>query len=42
MYAVSADWYRGRTEIAWIRHDAAGAREIFERHGLTGEFWQLD
>ena len=42
MFQVAADWYAGRTELGWIRHDAQGASEIFARHGLTGEFWQLD
>ncbi len=41
MYDVSADWYANRTELSWIRHDAVKAREIFERHGLRGEFWEL-
>ncbi|MDH3190845.1 MAG: hypothetical protein OEM39_09470 [Acidimicrobiia bacterium] len=37
MYDVSADWYANRTEFSWIRHDAAKARAILERHGLRGE-----
>jgi len=41
MYEVSADWYANRTELSWIRHDAEKAREIFDRHGLRGEFWEL-
>ncbi len=42
MCEVSADWYQGRTELGWIRHDTAGAAGIFARHGLTGPFWELD
>lgn len=41
MYAVAADWYRGRDGVGWIRHDADAASEIFRRHGLIGEFWEI-
>ncbi len=41
MYAVAADWYRGRDGVGWIRHNAVAASEIFRRHGLTGEFWEI-
>ena len=41
LYNLSQDWYRGRMDEDWEPPTAEGAESIFERHGLTGPFWEL-
>lgn len=41
MYDLSGDWYRARMDEDWKPPTPAEAEEIFNRHGLTGDFWRL-
>ena len=41
MYDLSAEWYRGRLDEAWMPIGPDLAQATFARHGLTGDFWSL-
>ena len=41
MYDLSAEWYRGRLEEAWMPIGPDLAQATFARHGLAGDFWAL-
>ena len=41
MFDLSRDWYAGRLEVDWSPPTAAEAESMFNRHGLTGDFWSL-
>lgn len=41
MFDLSRDWYAGRLEVDWSPPTAAEAEAMFNRHGLTGDFWAL-
>jgi hypothetical protein len=34
-------WYRDRLSSDWQRRSPDEAQQVFERCGLTGDFWQL-
>lgn len=40
-WGLSAAWYRHRLEPDWRRATLAEATAIFDRCGLTGDFWSL-
>jgi hypothetical protein len=42
VYELGAEWYATRCDPDWQRASAAEAAEIFARHGLVGEFWELE
>ena len=39
--AMAADWYGDRLDPDWRPRTRDESQAIFERHGLTGEFWKL-
>lgn len=41
MYNLSKDWYRGRMDEDWDPPAPEEVQSIFERHGLTGDFWRV-
>jgi len=40
-WQLSQEWYPGRLEPDWRRMTAAETLAVFERVGLTGEFWTV-
>jgi hypothetical protein len=38
---LSRHWYGGHLRADWKKHSVAEAQAIFERVGLTGDFWRL-
>ena len=41
MWRVAKPWFERRLARDWRRPTLDEAQNIFERSGLTGEFWQL-
>ena len=41
-WALSQEWYGSRLEAHFRRPTVEEAHAIFERVGLTGEFWKLN
>ena len=41
LYDLGADWYATRLDVDWKPASASEAAALFEKHGLTGEFWTL-
>lgn len=41
MYDLSAEWYEGRMDRAWMPIGPDLAEATFARHGLTGDFWSM-
>ncbi len=41
LYDLGAHWYATRLDLDWEPASASQATELFEKHGLTGEFWSL-
>ena len=41
MWVVAEEWFKRRLAPDWRRHSLQEAQELFERAGLTGEFWRL-
>ena len=39
--ALANAWYHDRLDPAWVRPDRAATQALFERLGMTGEFWGL-
>ena len=40
-FDMSKEWYSGRMEENWVVPTPAEREALLERHGFTGEFWQL-
>jgi hypothetical protein len=41
MWRVAKPWFERRLAPDWRRFTAGEAEALFERAGLTGEFWKL-
>ena len=41
LWRFASDWYGTCLEEHWRRRSPEQVRTLFERHGLTGSFWQL-
>ena len=41
MWTVARPWFERRLARDWRRHTRDEAQALFDRAGLTGEFWQL-
>jgi Alkylmercury lyase len=41
LWAFASDWYGSYLERPWRKRGVADAEALFERHGLTGDFWRL-
>jgi hypothetical protein len=42
LWDFAADWYGAYVDPGWQRRTAQDAKNVFERHGLTGAFWAMD
>jgi hypothetical protein len=40
-WRLSQEWYPGRLKPDWRRMNAPEMQAMFERIGLTGEFWRV-
>ena len=41
MWVVAEEWFKRRLAPDWRRHTPEEAQSLFERAGLTGDFWRL-
>ena len=41
LWRFASDWYGGCLRESWRKRSAEEIRALFERHGLTGPFWDL-
>ena len=41
MWMVARPWFERRLARDWRRHTRDEAQALFDRAGLTGDFWQL-
>ena len=42
LWLFARDWYGGYLSDPWRKRSPAEAAALFTKHGLVGEFWQLD
>lgn len=42
MWSFAADWYGTYLRAPWRKRSAEQVKALFAKHGLQGEFWQLD
>jgi hypothetical protein len=40
-WELAHTWYRDRDRPEWVRRTPEKAQQVFERVGLTGDFWRL-
>jgi hypothetical protein len=41
LWRFASDWYGSYLREPWRKRAPGEVRALFERHGLTGPFWQL-
>jgi Alkylmercury lyase len=41
LWRFASDWYGGYLEAPWRKRSVGQVRTLFERHGLSGPFWDL-
>ena len=41
LWRFAGDWYGGYVREPWKKRTAGQIREVFERNGLTGDFWRV-
>lgn len=42
LWGFAGDWYGGYIRAPWKKRTPDEIREVFERNGLTGNFWRVD
>jgi hypothetical protein len=41
LWRLASDWYGGYLREPWRKRSSEEVRTVFERHGLTGDFWRV-
>jgi len=41
-WALAREWYHDRRDLQWCRRNVDEAHALFNRLGLTGDFWRLN